>query len=72
MGVDGQRHSSAALPLGKTWYALYMRLGGPQDQYGRLRKISPSLGFDPRNRLWVGTLKDGKDEEGLEDAGKER
>jgi hypothetical protein len=69
-GVDVPRHASAALPVGKTRYALCRRLGVPQDRSGRLRKISPSLGFDPRNRIWVGTLKDGIDEEDLEDAGK--
>jgi hypothetical protein len=25
--VGGQRHAPAALPLGKTWYPLYRRLG---------------------------------------------
>jgi hypothetical protein len=29
-------------------YPLYMRLGGSQGRSGRVRKISPSLGFDPR------------------------
>jgi len=29
---------------------LYRRLGGPQDRYGRVRKISPPPGFDPRDR----------------------
>jgi hypothetical protein len=37
------------LPLGgKTRYPLYRKLGGPQNRYGRVRKISPSPGFDPR------------------------
>jgi hypothetical protein len=31
-----------------TRYPLYRRLGGPQDRSGRLRKISPPPGFDPR------------------------
>ena len=31
------------------WYALYMRLGGPQDQSGRVRKISTLPEFDPRS-----------------------
>jgi hypothetical protein len=35
-------------PGKETWYPLYRRLGGPQDWSGRVRKISPSLGFDPR------------------------
>ena len=46
-GVGGQRHTLAALPPGKTRYPLYRRLGGPQGRSGRVRKISPLLGFDP-------------------------
>jgi hypothetical protein len=45
MGVGGQRHSLAIVPL----YPLYKRLGGPQDLFGRVRKISPQPGFNPRN-----------------------
>jgi hypothetical protein len=48
MEVGGQRHSPAALPLGKTRHSLYGRLGGPQGRSGRVWKISPLLGFDPR------------------------
>ena len=48
MGVGGQHHALAALPPGKTRYPLYRRLGGPQDRSGRVRKISPPPGFDPR------------------------
>ena len=48
MGVGGQYHAPAALPPGKTRYALYRRLGGPQGRSGRVRKISPPPGFDPR------------------------
>ena len=29
-------------------YPLYTRLGGPQGRSGRVRKISPPPGFDPR------------------------
>ena len=47
-GVGGQRHALAASPRGQTRYPLYRKLGGPQDRYGRVRKISPSPGFDPR------------------------
>jgi len=47
-GVRGQRHAPAALPPRKTRYALYRMLGGPQDQSGQVRKISPTSGFDPR------------------------
>ena len=48
MGVGGQRHAPAALPPGKSRYPLYRRLGGPQGRSGRVRKISPPPGFDPR------------------------
>ena len=49
MGVGGQRHAAAALPPGKRPSAqLYRRLGGPQGRSGQARKISPTLGFDPR------------------------
>jgi hypothetical protein len=49
MGMDGQLHAPAALSPGKTRYPLYRRLGGPQGRSGRVRKISPPPGFDPRN-----------------------
>ena len=48
MGVGGQHHATAALPPGKTRYSLYRRLGGPQGRSGRVRKISPPPGLDPR------------------------
>ena len=48
MGVGGQRHAPAALPPGKTRHPLYRRLGGPQGRSGRVRKISPPPGFNPR------------------------
>jgi hypothetical protein len=48
MWVGGQRHAPAALPPGKTRYQVYRRLGGPQGRFGRVRKISPPPGFDPR------------------------
>ena len=48
MAVGGQRHAPAGLPLGKTRYPLYRRLDGPQGPSGRVRKISPPPGFDPR------------------------
>jgi len=41
MGMGVQRHAPAALPPGKTQYPLYRRLGGPQGQSERVRKISP-------------------------------
>jgi hypothetical protein len=46
--VGGQSHAPAALPPGKTRYLLYRRLGGPQSRSGRVRRISPPTGFDPR------------------------
>ena len=48
MGMGGHRQALAALPPGTTRYPLYRRLGGPQGRSGRVRKISPVLGFDPR------------------------
>jgi hypothetical protein len=46
--VGGQRHTPAAIPPRKTRYPLYRRLGGPQSRSGRVRKIPPLPGFDPR------------------------
>ena len=48
LGVGGQRHAPAALPPGITRYPLYRRLGGPQCRTGRVWKISPPAGFEPR------------------------
>jgi hypothetical protein len=49
MGVDGQLHAPAALPLGKSpGTQLYRTLSGPQGWSGRVLKISPPPGFDPR------------------------
>ena len=52
MAVEGVEGSASCpgrfLPPGKTWYPLYTRLGGPQGRSGQVRKISPTLGFDPR------------------------
>ena len=53
MGVGDQHHAPAALPPGKTRYPLYRRLGGPQGRSGRVWKISPSPGFDPRTAQLV-------------------
>jgi len=47
-GVGGQLHAPAALHPGKSRHPLYRSLGGPQGRYGRVRKILPPLGFDPR------------------------
>jgi len=46
--VCGQRHTPATLPLGKTQYLFYRRLGGPQGRSGQVQKISPPPGFNPR------------------------
>ena len=35
-------------PGKETRYPLYRRLGGPQGRFGRVRKISPSPGFNPQ------------------------
>ena len=43
------------LPPGKTRYPLYRRLGGTQGWSGRVRKISPPPGFDPRTVQPVGS-----------------
>ena len=51
--MGSQRHAQATLLTGKTRYPLYRRLGGPQGRYGRVRKISPPLGFDPRTMQTV-------------------
>ena len=48
MDVGGQGHTPAALPPRKPRYLLYRRLGGTQGQSGRVQKISPPPGFDPR------------------------
>jgi hypothetical protein len=48
MWVSGQRHTPAALSLGMTQHTFYRRLGGHQGRSGRVRKISPPPGFDPR------------------------
>jgi hypothetical protein len=49
MRVGGQLHAPAALPPGKRLrYPFYRRLGGPQGRSGRVRKISPPQGSEPR------------------------
>ena len=48
MGVGGQPQAPAALLPGKTPMPLYRSLDGPQGRSGRVRKILPPLGFDPR------------------------
>ena len=46
MGI--QLQTPAVLPTGKTRCPLCRRMGRPQDRCGRMRKISPPPGFDPR------------------------
>jgi len=53
--VGCQRHTPAALLLGKPRHPLYRRLEGPQGLSGRVRKISPPSGFDPRTVRPVAT-----------------
>ena len=48
MGVGGQRQAPVVLPPWKTRYPLHRRLGGPQGRSGRVRKMSPPPGLDPR------------------------
>jgi hypothetical protein len=49
----------AALPLRKTRYPFDRTLGGSHSWSGRVRKISPPSGFDPRTVLQIRTsLKD--------------
>jgi hypothetical protein len=48
MRVGGQRHAPAALPPEMARYPLYRRLVRPQGRSGRVLKISPPPGFDPR------------------------
>ena len=45
--MGGQRHAPDALPR-NIRYPLYTRLGGSWHRSGRVRKISPPPGFDPR------------------------
>jgi len=48
MGVGGQCYAPASLPLGKTRYPLYRRLGGLQDWSGWVQKILSPPGFYPQ------------------------
>ena len=50
MGVGGQHHAPAALPLGKIWYPLYRRLGGHQGQSRQVWKIAPPTGIRSLDR----------------------
>jgi len=48
MGVVDNATPRPTYPRGKTRYPLYRRVGGPQNRSGRVRKILPPTGFDPR------------------------
>jgi hypothetical protein len=48
MGVGGECHAPAALPPGMVWHPLCRRLGRIHGRSKGVRKISPSLRFDPR------------------------
>jgi hypothetical protein len=48
MGVGGQHHPQAALPLEKARYTMYRRMGGPRGQSGQVWKILPPPGFNPQ------------------------
>ena len=66
-GPEGEQMYSATLPSssvlappdlctpGKDPIPIYRRLGGPQGRYGRVRKVSPPPGFDPRTVQPVGS-----------------
>ena len=54
-GVGGQHHVQAALPPGKDPVPIVQEAGGPQGRSGRVRKISPTPGFDPRTVEPVGS-----------------
>ena len=46
--MSGQRDTQAALPPGMNLYPLYRRIGGAHGRPGRVPKILPVPGFDPR------------------------
>jgi len=49
MGLESTPRSGRFTSEKETRYPLYKRLGGPEDRSsGRVRKISPPPGFDPR------------------------
>ena len=51
MGMGGQRHAPAALPPGKTRYALCRRLDGHQGRSGRVRSPDGRVRSDSLHRL---------------------
>ena len=49
-GEASQSRPGRSLPPGKTRYAMYRRLGGPQGRSGQVRKISPPTGIRSPDR----------------------
>jgi hypothetical protein len=47
-GEGSASRPGRSLPLEKTWYPLYRRLGGPQGRSGQVRKTSPPPEFHHR------------------------
>jgi hypothetical protein len=54
-GEGSASHPGRTLPLGKTRYPLYRRLGWPHGRSRQVRKISPPPGFDPQTVQLVGS-----------------
>ena len=52
---DSKPSSDRFIPGKENRYPVYRRLSGPQGLSGRVRKISPSPGFDPRTVQSVGS-----------------
>jgi hypothetical protein len=50
MEVGGQRHARPLYRGKETWYPVNRRLGGPQDRYGWVKKISPPTGIRSPDR----------------------
>jgi hypothetical protein len=55
-GVWSMPGPGCLTPGRETRYPLYWRMDGPQGQCGRVRKISPPAGFDPRTVQPVASL----------------
>ena len=47
-GEGSASRPGRSLPLGKIWYPLYRRRGGPQGRSGQVWEISTAPGFDSR------------------------
>ena len=55
-GEGSASRPGRTLPLAKTRYTLYKRLGGPQGRSGQLRKISPHTGIRSPDRPALETI----------------